>query len=57
MPVVERETRKFLGMVSLEDLLKARTRHLEEERRKEQILKWSNFSPNARTPDTPPDVA
>jgi CIC family chloride channel protein len=39
MPVVERATGKFLGLVSLNDLLKARTRHLEEERRRDQPLK------------------
>ncbi len=44
MPVVERETRRLLGMISLEDLLKARTRHLEEERRREQILRWRYFN-------------
>ena len=38
LPVVERGTEKFLGLVSLEDLLKARSRHLEEERRREQVL-------------------
>jgi hypothetical protein len=37
--VVERATGKFLGLVSLNDLLKARTRHLEEERRRDQPLK------------------
>jgi chloride channel protein, CIC family len=42
LPVIERETRKFLGLISLDDLLKARTRHLEEERRREQLLNlWS----------------
>ena len=41
MPVVERETGKFLGLVSLNDLLKARARHLEEERRRERVLKFS----------------
>ncbi len=43
MPVVERGTRRLAGMVSLKDLLKARTRHLEEERRRETVLgfgKW-----------------
>jgi len=45
MPVVERETRKFLGLVSLDDLLKARTRHLEEERRRERPLKFRFFFP------------
>jgi H+/Cl- antiporter ClcA/CBS domain-containing protein len=42
MPVLDRTTRKFLGLVALSDLLKARTRHLEEERRRERTLtlKW-----------------
>jgi CBS domain-containing protein len=39
MPVVDRATGKFLGLVSLDDLLKARGRHLEEERRRERPLK------------------
>jgi chloride channel protein, CIC family len=39
MPVVDRDTRKFLGLISLDDLLKARARHLEEERRRERTLK------------------
>jgi len=38
MPVVDRETHKFEGLISLDDLLKARTRHLEEERHREQVL-------------------
>jgi CIC family chloride channel protein len=45
MPVVERETRQFLGLVSLDDLLKARTRHLEEERRRERTIKLKFFLP------------
>ena len=45
MPVVERTTRKLLGLVSLNDLLKARTRHLEEERRRERTLKFKFFPP------------
>jgi chloride channel protein, CIC family len=48
MPVVERTTRKFLGLVSLNDLLKARTRHLEEERRRERTLKFRFFRPGRR---------
>jgi len=39
LPVVERETGKFLGLVALEDLLKARGHNLEEERTRERILK------------------
>jgi CBS domain-containing protein len=48
MPVVERTTRKFLGLVSLNDLLKARTRHLEEERRRERTIKFRFFYPGRR---------
>jgi H+/Cl- antiporter ClcA/CBS domain-containing protein len=48
LPVVERSTRKFLGLVSLNDLLKARTRHLEEERRRERTLKFKFFRPGKR---------
>jgi CIC family chloride channel protein len=59
MPVVERGTRKFLGLVSLNDLLKARARHLEEERRRERPLKFRFFFPgkpgttNAEVSGTP----
>jgi len=38
MPVVEEGTKRLLGIVSLDDVLKARSRHLEEERRKERVL-------------------
>jgi chloride channel protein, CIC family len=51
MPVVERSTRKFLGLVSLDDLLKARARHLEEERRREQVLSLRFFLPGGGTPE------
>jgi CIC family chloride channel protein len=57
MPVVERDTRRLLGLVSLEDLLKARSRHLEEERRREQIIRWRYFRPTGTTPEVPADVA
>jgi len=52
MPVVDRETRKFLGLLALEDLLKARARHLEEERRREQVLNLLSFLPGAK-PEEP----
>jgi H+/Cl- antiporter ClcA len=40
MPVVEREDPlKLVGMISLTDLLRARTRDLEEERRRERVLR------------------
>jgi Voltage gated chloride channel/CBS domain len=51
MPVVERETRKFLGLVSLDDLLKARARHLEEERRREQTLRLRFLWPGSDVGD------
>jgi CBS domain-containing protein len=34
---------QLLGLISLDDLLKARTRHLEEERRREQVFKFGNY--------------
>src|ERR1700681_233054 len=48
MPVVDRASRKFLGLISLDDLLKARARHLEEERRRERTLKLRFLLPNGR---------
>jgi len=48
MPVVERETGRLLGTVTLEHLLKARTRHLEEERRRERVLTWRFFTGRQR---------
>jgi CBS domain-containing protein len=43
LPVVDPTTRKLLGLVSLNDLLKARARHLEEERRRERTLSFKFF--------------
>jgi CBS domain-containing protein len=38
-PVIDRESgQRLLGMISLEDLLKARTRNLESERRRERVM-------------------
>jgi CIC family chloride channel protein len=59
MPVVDPASRRFLGLISLTDLLKARTRHLEEERRREQVLSLRFFLPGnevkdeTETPATP----
>jgi CIC family chloride channel protein len=46
MPVVERESNhKLVGIVSLNDLLKARSRVLDEERKRERILRIRFFRP------------
>jgi chloride channel protein, CIC family len=39
LPVVERESGKLVGMISLHDLLSARVRNLNEERHRERVLK------------------
>jgi len=54
MPVVERETRKFLGLISLDDLLKGRSRHLEEERRRERPLRLKFLFGNEEVQDEHP---
>ena len=51
VPVVEANTRKFLGLVALHDLLKARARHLEEEKRREQVLNLRFFLPGSGAQD------
>jgi len=48
LPVIERETRRFLGLVALDDLLKARGHNLEGERNRERILKLRFFSSRSR---------
>jgi CIC family chloride channel protein len=58
LPVIERGAEeKLLGLVSLDDLLKARTRSLEDERRRERILRLQFLFPRKRarsdTPATP----
>jgi len=40
LPVVERGSGRLVGLVSLTSFLKARTRHLEEEKRRERVLSW-----------------
>jgi H+/Cl- antiporter ClcA len=41
LPIMDRRNPgRFIGMVSLADLLRARTRDLEAERRRERILQW-----------------
>ena len=45
LPVVDRETRRFLGLVGLDDLLKGRGRNLEEESTRETTLKLRFFEP------------
>jgi chloride channel protein, CIC family len=50
MPVVERESNRFMGLISLGDLLKARSRHLEEEERREQTLWLPYFGPGRGVP-------
>jgi chloride channel protein, CIC family len=52
MPVLDRATGKFLGLVALNDLLKARARHLEEERRRERHLKLKWFPLGRRAAPT-----
>jgi CBS domain-containing protein len=37
-PVIERGSRKLLGMIGLSDLLTARVRNLEAERRRQRVL-------------------
>lgn len=62
LPVVERENQqKLVGIISLNDLLHARTRNVEEERRRERVLRIRFLNANAgktesSTPVTPDDA-
>lgn len=48
LPVVDRaDPQKLVGLVSLNDLLKARMRHLEEDRRRERVLRLRLIFPRA----------
>jgi CBS domain-containing protein len=51
MPVIDADTRRFLGLIALDDLLKARARHLEEEKRREQVLSLRFFLPGGGGPE------
>jgi CBS domain-containing protein len=49
LPVVDGGSpARLLGIVSLEDMLKARVRHLEEERRRERVLPLRLLVPFSR---------
>jgi CIC family chloride channel protein len=56
-PVVDRDDpQKLLGVISLADMLKARVRHLQEERRRERVLRIRRFFPvRGRTTQPVPD--
>ncbi len=69
-PVVARDNpRRIAGIISLNDLLRARERNLEEERQRERVLRLRLFSPRRarlsadapdaapNAPDTPKEVA
>ena len=49
MPVVEPSTGKLVGLVALDDLLKARSRHQEEEQRRDRPLKLRFLLPGGTT--------
>jgi CIC family chloride channel protein len=55
-PVVERGTRRLLGLVSLNDLLKARAFNLEAEQRRERVRPLHLFFPPASRPVQAPPV-
>jgi chloride channel protein, CIC family len=47
LPVVQRnDSSKLVGMISLDDLLKARVRNLDAERRRERVLTVRQFFPS-----------
>lgn len=52
-PVIDHDTHKLVGLVSLTDLLKARTRNLEEERVRERVIRMRKIfavRKNSRSP-------
>jgi len=40
LPAIDEETQRLFGLGTLEDLLKARARHVEEERHREQVIRF-----------------
>ena len=54
LPVVDRDgTMKFAGMIALTDLLSARARHLDQERRRERIIRLNMLRPRRPVDDSP----
>ncbi len=52
LPVVDHAgSRKLRGFITLRDLLAARRRHLEEEVRRERVIKWERLLPGSRPAD------
>jgi CBS domain-containing protein len=53
-PVVDRGPgRRLVGMIALADLLKATQRHLEEERRRERVIRTRLIIPRMRPRSAP----
>ncbi|MGB9513283.1 MAG: chloride channel protein [Candidatus Acidiferrum sp.] len=52
MPVVQPGNNEFLGLISLNDLLKARSRHLEEEQHRDRTLWLPYFGPARPTSES-----
>jgi CIC family chloride channel protein len=50
------DSSRLVGKVALHDLLKARTRHLEEEQRRERVLPWEYILPKWMRPAAAPSV-
>jgi len=40
LPAIDEETQRLIGLGTLEDLLKARAPHVEEERHREQVIRF-----------------
>jgi CBS domain-containing protein len=45
------DSRRLVGKIALHDLLKARTRHIEDERRRERVLPWEFVLPRWLRPN------